>query len=123
LTLKESYRGEEAWDRILEANQFNEPPPESMEYLLLYAHVDYLPGASDEALQLDQWDFRIVSLNQILKPPSVVEPEPMLDLEFFPGASGGGWMAWFVYEEDESPLLVVGMEYDGSGGIFFATTP
>jgi len=97
LSLNESYRGEEAWSRILEANQFNDPPPEGMEYLLVYAHVDYLPGVSDEALLLDEWDFRIVSQNQILKPTSVVEPDPIFDLEFFPGASDGGWMALTVF--------------------------
>jgi hypothetical protein len=123
LTVVESYRGEEAWARLLAANQFNEPPPEGMEYLLIYARVDYLPGVSDEALRLDQWDFRIVSQNQVLKPPTVVEPEPAFELEFFPGASGGGWMAWTVFVGDEAPLLVYGLDSDGSGGAYFAATP
>ena len=123
LTVVESYRGEEAWARLLEANRFNEPPAEGMEYLLLYAHVDYLPGVSDQTLRLDQWDLRIVSQNQVLKPPAIVEPDPAFDLEFFPGASGGGWMAWTVFVGDEVPLLVYGLDYDGTGGAYFAATP
>lgn len=123
LTLSESYRGEEAWARIIEANQFNDPPPAGMEYLLLYAAVDYDLGPADKALNLDDWDFRIVSRDQILKPTAVVVPEPAFELSFFPGASGGGWMAWTVFEGDPAPLLAYGMAYDGSGGVYFATQP
>jgi hypothetical protein len=121
--LTEVYRGEEAWARILKANRFNDPPPEGMEYLLIYAEVNYLSGPANETLHLDQWDLRLVSQNQVIQPTAVVEPEPAFDLDFFPGASGGGWMAWTVFEDDERPLLVIGMEYDGSGGIYFAATP
>jgi hypothetical protein len=123
LALTEIYRGQEAWDRILAANQFNDPPPAGQEYLLVHATVDYLAGPEAEALMLDQWDWRLVSRAQILRPPSVVKPEPAFDLAFFPGARGAGWMAWLVHEDEPDPLLVIGMEYDGSGGTYFALAP
>jgi hypothetical protein len=123
LSLTEVHRGEEAWTKINKANRFNDPPPEGMEYLLLYAQVEYLEGPSDEALQLNQWDCRIVSEGQIVEPESVVEPEPEFDISFFPGAVGGGWMAWTIFEDDEYPLLAVGMDYDGSGGFYFEALP
>lgn len=123
LTLTESLRGEEAWQRILEANQFNDPPLDGTEYLLIFAQVDYLRGPSTQVLALDEWDFRLVTRNQVLKPVSVVVPEPAFEFEFFPEASGGGWMAWPVSVEDAAPLLAYGLDYDGSGGTFFAATP
>jgi hypothetical protein len=123
LAVTGAYRGEEAWRRILEANQFNDPPPGGMDYLLLYVQVDYHRGPADKALTLDQWDFRIVSDNQILKPTAVVEPEPAFEVAFFPGASGGGWMAWTIFQGDATPLLALGLDYDGSGGTYFAAAP
>ena len=123
LAVREALRGEEAWQRLLEANQFNEPPPPGMEYLLLYVAADYVSGPVHETLRLDPWRFRLVSQNQVLKPPSLVEPEPAFELEFFPGATGGGWMAWSMYEGDRAPLLVYDLAHDGSGGCFFMALP
>lgn len=123
LAVRQAVRGEEAWQRLIEANQFNEPPLPGMEYLLLYVHVEYLSGPVHGTLGLDPWSFRLVSNNQVLEPPSLVEPQPAFEVEFFPGAAGGGWMAWAVYEGDPAPLLVYNLEYDGSGGHFFAAAP
>jgi hypothetical protein len=122
-TLTEAYRGEEAWQRIVAANQFNDPPPAGMEYLLLYAEVEYVEGPGDETLRLDAWAFRLVTDNQVLTPPAVVDPEPAFEFEFFPGGAAGGWMSWTVYEDDAAPLLGYGLEYDGSGGTYFVAGP
>ncbi len=123
LTLTKALRGPEAWLRIRDTNQFNDPPPAGMEYLLVYAEVDYVRGPANQALQLDDWDFRLVAQNRIFKPVAVVVPEPAFELEFFPGASGGGWMVWTVPVEDNSPLLAYGLDYDGSGGTYFLAVP
>jgi hypothetical protein len=123
LTVTQAYRGEDAWERIFEINQFNDPPLEGMEYVLLYVEVDYQEGPAGESLQLDEWDFRIFSQNHIFKPEAIVGPEPEFGVELFPPAKGGGWMTWAVFVEDENPLLVIGMESDGSGGFFFSATP
>jgi hypothetical protein len=123
LSLTKVHRGEQAWNKIKKANRYNDPPPEGMEYLLVRAMVDYTEGPSDEALRLNQWDFRIISQGQIIEPEAIVDPEPEFDIEFFPGASGDGWMTWPIVEGDEEPLLVIGMDYDGSGGFFFEAWP
>ncbi|MBN1660196.1 MAG: hypothetical protein JXA93_17480 [Anaerolineae bacterium] len=120
LTLTEVYRGRAAWDRVVAANQYNDPPPAAMEYLVVYAQVDYLAGPGDHTLRLSDGDFRVVTKNQVLRPIAVVEPAPAFDLEFFPGATGGGWMVWAVYEGDPAPLLAYGLAYDGSGGTYLA---
>lgn len=123
LAVQEAVRGEEAWQRLLEANRYNEPPQPGMEYLLLYVGVQYLSGPVHGTLRLDAWSFRLVSEEQVLKPPALVEPQPAFEIEFFPGAEGGGWMAWAVHEGEPAPLLAYGLEYDGSGGTFFAAVP
>jgi len=123
LAAREAVRGEEAWQRLLEANRYNDPPQPGMEYLLLYVEVEYLSGPVHGTLRLDAWSFRLVSEEQVLKPPALVEPPPAFEIEFFPGAEGGGWMAWAMNEGDPAPLLAYGLEYDGSGGVFFAALP
>ncbi|MFN2226702.1 MAG: hypothetical protein ACK2UY_10350 [Anaerolineae bacterium] len=123
LAVQQALRGEEAWQRLLEANRYNDPPQPGTEYLLLYVGVEYLSGPVHGTLRLDAWSFRLVSNNQVLQPPSLVEPPPAFELEFFPGGEGGGWMAWVIYEDDPAPLLAYGLEYDGSGGVFFAAVP
>jgi hypothetical protein len=121
LSVTEAYRGEGAWARIKKANQFNDPPQEGMEYLLVRISVDYLEGPQDEALQMDGFDFRAVSKGQILDVPSVVKPKPEFDISYFPGASGGGWAAYEVFADDPDPTLVIGLDYRGTGGFYFAT--
>lgn len=121
LAVEQAYRGAEAWSRIYAANPYNDLPPEDQEYLLLWAEVVYVDGPAGEALNLNEWSFRIVSKAQILKPPAIVEPEPAFSFSFFPGGSDGGWMAWLVHEDDPVPLLAVGADYKGRGGVFFST--
>ena len=89
----------------------------------MWLEVDYYEGPAGEALQLDWPDLDVVSKGQMIKYESVVNPDPKFDISFFPGAKGGGWLSWLVYQDDPAPLLAIGIEYDGSGGFFFSLTP
>jgi hypothetical protein len=120
IVLREAYRGEEAWSRILEANQFNDPPPKGQEYLLIWAEVAYIEGPPGEMLSMGEWNFRMISKGNVQTPPAIVDPEPRFQLVLLPGTTlGGGWMTWLIHEDDPAPLLVIGIDYQGQGGIFF----
>jgi hypothetical protein len=121
LSITEAYHGQEAWARVKAANMFNDPPPESMQYVLIFANIQYVAGPDDEPLQLSEFDFHSVSNGQVLDIPSVVSPDPALDISFFPGATGGGWVTLQALQDDSDPLAVVGMSYDGAGGFYLAT--
>ena len=121
VTVLETVRGEPAWVAVQDANMFNDPPAEGNEYVLARARVEYLSGPSDETSEISVWDFNIVtSAGVTLDPPSIVDPEPAFEAQFFPGGSVEGWMTFEVPANDPVPLLVFGMGYDGSGGVYFA---
>jgi hypothetical protein len=120
LALTDAVRGPEAWNRILQENQFNDKPLAGMEYLLVFVKLTYARGPSDKQLQFDKYIFHAVSKQEVIDVPSLVLPEPEFDVSFFPGASGGGWVALMVYEDDPDPLLVAWAERS-AGGFFFAT--
>jgi hypothetical protein len=109
-TIKDVIRGEEAWNKIINANQFNEPPPEGMEWVLVYLHVYYAKGPSpDTVLEMNLFDFGTVSNNRIFDDiVSVVLPDPEFNISLFPGAEGEGWIAKQVFADDPSPLLYAG---------------
>lgn len=123
LAVTQVYRGEEAWTYIQAANSFNSPPPEGMEYILVWVEVIYMEGPADEPLNMDEYEVKAVSHNQFIKSVSVVEPEPEFDVSLFPGAHGGGWVALAIYKDDPDPLIVIGADYEGRGGSYFAIHP
>jgi len=87
-------RGAEAWDMLLAANAFNDPPPDGLEYLLVRVRVRAL-HADDEAVYLGGSAYFRARADdgRVFDPPAVVVPEPGLDARLFPGGSHTGWVA------------------------------
>ncbi len=86
-------RGAGAWDLIQKANQFNDPAAEGMEYILVKVHVRYI-GTDDNYSNIDSIYFKTTgSKGTLYDTPSVVEPEPTLDANLFPGGEYDGWVA------------------------------
>jgi len=121
VTLLEIVRGAEAWNRIKEANMFNDPPKSGFEYLLAKVKFEYLKGPTqDTTYHLSTWEFTAVSSEgKDYESASVVEPEPELDATLYQGASHTGWVAFQVAKSDFKPLMTFGRKYDGTGGIWF----
>ena len=124
LSFTQVLRWKKAWQKVKKASRTNGRPPEGMKYLLAFAEVEFNEGPSDEAMQLSRDDFQMVTNNQTLEPPAgVVDPKPRFDISILPGSRASGWMTWTVFEDGESPLLVIGMDENGSGGIYFELIP
>lgn len=87
-------RGAEAWDMLLAANQFNDPPPDGLEYLLVRVRVRAL-HPDDEAVYISGSSYFQARADdgRLFDPPAVVVPEPGLDARLFPGGSYTGWVA------------------------------
>lgn len=121
VALLEIVRGTEAWNRIKEANMFNNPPEAGFEYLLAKVKFEYLKGPTqDITYHLSTWDFTAVSSEgKDYENASVVEPEPKLDATLYQGASHIGWVTFQVAKNDSKPLMTFGRKYDGTGGIWF----
>ncbi len=86
ITVLEVVHEQEAWNMISQANMFNEQPAEGMEYILAEIGITYqISTQQDYTLSIDSLHFDRVSNNQVLNSPSVVEPEPELNVKLFPG--------------------------------------
>lgn len=121
ITLLETVRGGEAWDRIKAANMFNAPPSEGFEYVLAKVRFEYLASpAEDKAYAVSPVQFTAVSTDGKDYDMSwAVEPEPALNAQLYEGASHEGWAAFLVAAGDTTPLMTFGRNYDGTGGIWF----
>ncbi len=117
-------RGDEAWRRIKAANMFNDPAEEGKEYVLVYVELKYIDGPQQQPVKFNYGTFRAVTNGQVsTNLPLVVAPDPRYDFSLFPGSAAKGWFVQVVYPDDPDPLLVMGMAYDGTGGIYFSLTP
>jgi hypothetical protein len=106
VTILEVVRGDEAWTMVQEANQFNEPPEEGMEYVAVKAHARYI-STVDESLAIDGSYFETTgSAGVLYDPPSIVDPSPVLDATLFPGGQYEGWVT-LQAAQDETGLLAV----------------
>ena len=124
IAVVEIIRGQDAWNLIYEANMFNEQPIEGMEYILAKIGITYQTSTEqDYILSIDSLYFNSVSNNQVLDSPYVVEPEPELNVELFPGGYGEGYLAFLTYTDDPAPLIAFEdwISFD-STPFYFATT-
>ena len=91
VTIIEAVRGDDAWTMVQNANQFNDPPEEGMEYIAVKVRVRYI-STVDQATQIDAYYFGTTgSANVMYDLPSVVDPSPPLDVTLFPGGEYEGW--------------------------------
>jgi len=127
LTIKEVLRGDEALSKIQEANPSNNPPPSGFEFVLILAEVNY--NGNDGGLLTIEKDFfstitssRLINYTQTTGyTPCCLEPD--FSFSLFHGGVAEGWIALPVYTNDASPLLVIGILSNGTGGVFFSLTP
>jgi hypothetical protein len=106
VTVTDVIRGDEAWQMIQEANQFNDPPQEGMQYVLVKFQVRYI-GISNTAASIESASFKSTgSRNTVYDAPAIVDPEPAMDVSLFPGGVYEGWVTLSA-AEDESNLSAI----------------
>lgn len=91
LTIMELARGDIAYEMLITANPFNDPPAEGMEHIALLVEAIYLGAREGAALSDSQ--FALVGPDgTVYERISVVDPEPALDATFYPGGIYTGWL-------------------------------
>ena len=106
ITLTDFKRGNVAWGMIKEANMFNDEPSEGEEYILAKIKFELLETKDGESYDIETYKFEAVSgSGKVHDSPYIVEPEPRLEKELYPGASHEGWLAVRVDKDDAKPLL------------------
>ena len=115
ISILEIIRGDEAWNKVKESNQFNDPPAEGLEYILVRVHVRYI-GTDDTAAQIDGSFFKSTGSASVLyDAPFVVEPSPMLDATLYPGGEHEGWVTVQAAKGETGVVLVFEPLFDFVG--------
>lgn len=115
ITILESIRGEEAWNIILEANQYNDPPEAGMEFILVKVHARNI-STQDIAQSMDFTSFTTTgSANEIYDAPWAVAPEPILTSSLFPGGETEGWIVVQAAISETGVNLIFAPLWDFSG--------
>lgn len=121
LCINQIIRGDEAWNRIKEANQFNDSPKDGYEYMLVDIKFSLIDSTDiNTQFNLSRYNFALVSSEgKDYENASVVTPDPQLDSNLYKGASNEGWIAFQVKKDDEHPLIAYLKSYDGKSGFWF----
>jgi hypothetical protein len=99
-------RGDAAWQAIQSANQFNDPAPEGMEYLLVKIHAKCAYADSDThtigGSDFDVTGDRLIKYSQAY----AVEPDPGLDAELYKDGETEGWVSFTVGQGEGNLILI-----------------
>ena len=106
VVVNEVVRGDEAWQLVQSANQYNDPPEDGMEYVAVKVWVRNI-GTSDTAIDMDSSSFKSTGGNNTLyDSPYMVDPEPTLGVNLFSGGVYEGWIT-LVAAEGETGMMAV----------------
>ncbi|NTV64438.1 MAG: hypothetical protein HGA65_13000, partial [Oscillochloris sp.] len=106
-------RGDTAYQRLLKANQFNDPPREGYEYLLFLAEVRSI-SPKDETVMVSGTDFYSVDADaddleaSAITFTSVVEPEPAPPFYLYPGGRATGWVTVEIRKDAPNARIAFG---------------
>jgi hypothetical protein len=102
----EIIRGDEAWQMVQEANQFNDAPEEGMEYIATNIRVRNI-STDDRAQNIDGSFFKTTGdANVLYDQAFVVDPNPPLDIWLYPGGEFGGWVV-LQAAIDETGVVII----------------
>jgi hypothetical protein len=107
-------KGEAAWEKIIEENQFNDPPEAGMEYIMAKLRIRYI-GLNEHGQYIrdDAFSIRTNSGNEF-ETPSLVEPEPDLDFDLYPGGEAEGWVVLTAPEKTKDLALFFSPDASGA---------
>ncbi len=125
ITLLQVVRGEEAWQLVRERWRVNDPPEAGHEYILARLRFEYLTGPTpDTSYQIaTPYLTAVASDGKEYRRASVLDPNPGVYANLYPGASHEGWATFQVAKTDAKPLMAFGRRRDGTEGIWFKLYP
>ena len=104
VSVEQVLRGDKAWQLIYEGNRYNKEPPAGAEYVAAYVRLRNIADADAPALAFDSL-FTGASAETEFEQVSIVEPEPELFAQLFPGGTAEGWVAVTVPKDDPEARL------------------
>jgi hypothetical protein len=105
IQVMEVLRGNEARGALLAASEWNDPPPDGFEYIVVRIAVERT--GDSEAKEIGSVDFGLTGSEAVLyETPWLTNPDPELEVELLPGGTAEGWLS-FIAQEGEKDLLLV----------------
>ncbi len=117
----EAIRGESAFTKLKEKSSFVDAAPEGYEYVLAKIAMTVLSVGGDKAVEANQYSFvSFTSNNEENEDVFESCPDPEFDGMLYEGGSVEGWAVFLVKVGDTNPKLAYELNYDGTGGAWFA---
>lgn len=123
VSVDEVIRGEEAWKIISQANRFNQEAKDGYEYLLAKITIS-IDSIDKEGAKADISSVNYTLVSSDGKDYDItlgVVLEDEIDSNLYAGASHTGWAVFTVKKDDANPTIAYARDYDGTGGVWFAT--
>lgn len=112
ISLKSIIRGNEAWALIQDANMFNDPPGDELEYMLATFEITLIQTENDAQIRISEYDFESVSAKgSVYDFDWAVSPEPSIEAELYQGGSTKGYVVLLVDVGDQ-PVIRYEYEYN-----------
>ncbi|HFE66736.1 MAG TPA: hypothetical protein ENJ93_05690 [Chloroflexi bacterium] len=104
-------QGDAAWEMVLEANQFNDPPDEGMAYVAVKLWVRYI-GLEEGGKTVTPALFELTDeMGKTWERPSVVPPAPDLTRHLYPGGETEGWLVLQAPADGRDLIMVFAANY------------
>ena len=110
ITLLQTLRGAEAWDRIKASDPGNPPPKDGFDYVLARVGFELkargAPGNKSFELGLPFQFTAFTQSGKEYEAPSVKPPKPQLAGQARAGSAMEGWLVFQVDQRDTTPLMI-----------------
>ena len=117
----ETVRGDKAYKALKEKNMVYPAPDDGYEYVNVKVALSVLSTKGDYSLDASQYDFDTYSSNnEKMHENYYTSIEPTLTGDLYSGGNTEGWFTVLVKKDDKEPKIAYGLDYNGSGGIWFS---
>lgn len=111
----------DGWPLVQRANRFNPAPDATRAYVALKISIRYVHGPTDDAFMVSATDFKLVGSDRMLRPiASIIEPEPWLGGDIYPGALLSGYVVYTVRPREDDLQVLWENNFTGERGVWFA---
>lgn len=120
----DAVRGQKAYEDLLNEKKFGgiyKEPEDGYEYMNVKVALSVVETKSDFSILATGSDFSSYSSNNEECPENfLTSVEPSLTGHLYAGGNTEGWITVMVKKDDANPKLAYGLDYNGTGGIWFS---
>ncbi len=121
----ETIRGEENIAKVRKSVVTDDSPKEGYELMMIKVAVNAVSINGDRAVEPSKYNFTCFTSNNEETDHAYLHMEGengfnWLEGKIYEGGSTEGWIVVQVKKEDPAPKLAYGLDYQGSGGVWFA---